>query len=69
MTEENKYQSDQNRNEKMQSFINDIDTQILMLDDRQEILMYACAMLATTRRIFDTHLGVDGRKEMFRGLI
>jgi hypothetical protein len=30
--------------------------------------MLACAMLQRTKEIFDAILGVEGRKEMFRGL-
>ena len=39
--------------------------QILMTDSREEVLMMACAMMQRIREIFDTQIGVEGRKVMF----
>jgi hypothetical protein len=46
-----------------------IDQSITLTDDRNELLMLACAMLQRTREIFDGTLGVEGRKEMFKDLV
>jgi hypothetical protein len=46
-----------------------IDGSIQLTNDRQEMLMLACAMLQRTREIFDGTLGVEGRKEMFKDLV
>jgi hypothetical protein len=43
-----------------------IEKQILMCDDREDLLMMACAMLQHVRTIFDQEIGVNGRKEMFK---
>ncbi len=40
-----------------------------MCDDREDLLMLACAMLQRTREIFDTELGEDGRKQMFQDYV
>ena len=46
-----------------------IERQILMCDNREELLMMACVMLQRTREIFDQELTVDGRKRMFEELV
>jgi len=46
-----------------------IDNSIKLTDDRNEMLMLACAMLQRTKEIFDGTLGVEGRKEMFKDLV
>jgi len=46
-----------------------IDRSITLTDDRNELLMLACAMLQRTKEIFDGTLGVEGRKEMFKDLV
>ena len=46
-----------------------IERQILMCDNREELLMMACVMLQRTREIFDQELTVDGRKRMFEDLV
>jgi hypothetical protein len=53
---------------RMETMMTVIDTAILSTDNRNDQLMLACAMLQRTREIFDMTLGVEGRKEMFRGL-
>lgn len=45
-----------------------IERQMLMCDDFNDQLMLASAMLVTVKDIFDLHIGVAGRKEMFKGL-
>ena len=43
-----------------------IDQSITMTDDRNEILMLACAMMERSKNIFEAELGVEGRKQMFK---
>jgi hypothetical protein len=40
-----------------------------MCDDREELLMLACAMMTTVKGIFDVELGEDGRKRMFKDMV
>ena len=53
---------------RMAELMQPIDQQIMMCDDREEILMLACAMLQRVREMFDSQLGKDGRKLMFKEL-
>jgi hypothetical protein len=46
-----------------------IEKQILMCDNRQDMLMMACAMLQHVNTIFGQELGEDGRKQMFRDML
>ena len=39
-----------------------IEQQILMCDNREDILMMACAMLEHVKTMLDSQIGVDGRK-------
>ena len=45
-----------------------IDQSIMLSDNRNEILMLACAMMQRTREIFDQELGTKGRKLMFKDM-
>lgn len=53
---------------RMSELMAPIDQQLLFCDDRQDELMLACAMLQRVREIFDTQLGIQGRKKMFLDL-
>lgn len=46
-----------------------IDEAIQLTDNRNDMLMLACAMLQRTREIFDSTLGEEGRKKMFEDLV
>jgi len=46
-----------------------IDRQIMMCDDREDLLMLACAMMTTVKGIFDVELGEEGRKRMFKDMV
>ena len=46
-----------------------IDGSIQLTDDREELIMLACAMLQRTREIFDSTIGVEGRNTMLQGVI
>ena len=53
---------------RMSELVRPIDEAILMCDDRKEVLMLASVMLIQLKDIFDTQLGVQGRKQMFKDL-
>lgn len=54
---------------RMREMMTPIDQCIQLTDDRDDMLMLACAMLQRTREIFDAELGERGRKQMFRDLV
>jgi len=55
--------------QRMSELMHPIDQRILMCDDREDLLMLACAMLQRTREIFDAELGEEGRKQMFQDYV
>jgi hypothetical protein len=40
-----------------------------MCDNREEILMLASMMLISIKDIFDAQIGIEGRKDMFKGML
>ena len=46
---------------RMGELIRPIDQQLMMCDDRQELLMIACVMLQRVTEILDQHIGREGR--------
>ena len=54
---------------RMSELMEPIDQQLFMCNDRQDELMLACVMLQRVREIFDTQLGIEGRKKMFMDLV
>jgi len=54
---------------RMNELMEPIDRQIMMSDNRQELLMLACAMQQRTREIYDAELGIEGRKQMFKDYV
>jgi hypothetical protein len=46
-----------------------IEQQILMCDNREDILMMACAMMQRTHEIFVNELGEDGAKIMYKDYV
>ena len=55
--------------QRMTELMAPIDKQIMMCDDKQELLMLACAMLQRTTEIFDDMLTKQGRIKMFQDLV
>jgi len=55
--------------QRMAELMEPIDRQILMCDNREELLMLACAMLTSVKDIFDQEIGPDSRKQMFKGFV
>ena len=43
-----------------------VEQQIMMCDDREDLLMMACAMLQRVNEIFTQELGEHGRDQMFQ---
>ena len=58
----------QNRNveKRMTELMAPVEQQIMMCDDREDLLMLACAMLQSVDEIFTQELGERGRDQMFR---
>lgn len=54
---------------RMQELMGPVERQIMMCDNREELLMIACAMLQRTTEIFESELGIEGRKKMYKDLI
>ena len=51
-----------NITDRMIELMQPIDQQIMMCDNKNDVLMLACAMLEKTKTILDAQIGVDGRK-------
>ena len=47
--------------ERMKELMIPIDQQIMMCDDKEDILMLACIMLETSKRMLDAQIGFNGR--------
>lgn len=58
-----------NIQQRMAEIMELIDGSIQLTDDREELIMLACAMLQRTREIFDSTVGVEGRNTMLQGVI
>ena len=54
---------------RMRELSKPIDEALLMCDDREEILMLASVMMIRLKNMFDSQIGVEGRKTMFKGMI
>jgi hypothetical protein len=54
---------------RMRELSKPIDEALLMCDDREEILMLASVMMVRLKDMFDSQIGVEGRKTMFKGMI
>ena len=50
--------------ERMRELCKPIEQQILMCDDREDILMMACAMLQHVKTMMDSQIGIEGRKQI-----
>ena len=52
--------------DKMSELITPIHQQIMMCDNRNELLMLASCLMVATKDIFDQEIGIEGRKKMFK---
>jgi hypothetical protein len=53
----------------MEELMELIDGSIQLTDNKEELIMLACAMLQRTRELFDATIGVEGRNIMLQGVI
>jgi hypothetical protein len=54
---------------RMMEMMEPVDKCIQLTDSHEDMLMLACAMMQRVREIFDSQIGIEGRKEMFKELI
>jgi hypothetical protein len=54
---------------RMMELMEPIDRQIMMCDNRHDLLMLASAMMVTIKDIFDNEIGEDGRRQMFKDFV
>lgn len=52
---------------RMRELCRPIEQQILMCDNKEDILMMACAMLQHVKTMMDSQIGVEGRKQILEG--
>lgn len=55
--------------QRMQELMAPVEQQIMMCDNRQDLLMMACAMMQRTHEIFLHELGEDGTKLMYKDYV
>jgi len=53
----------------MSELMGPVERQIMMTDNREELLMMACAMMQRTTEIFESELGIEGRKQMYKDMV
>jgi hypothetical protein len=53
----------------MAELMEPINRQIMMCDNREDILLLASAMIVTVKDIFDNQIGEEGRKLMFKDFV
>ena len=51
---------------RMRELCKPIEQQILMCDNKEDILMMACAMLQHVKTMMDSQIGVEGRKQIIK---
>ena len=51
---------------KLRELMKPIDSQIMMCDDKNDILLFACAMVTRASRILDEQIGIEGRKQIMK---
>jgi len=54
---------------RMQELMEPVERQIMMCDDRHDLLMMACAMMQRTHEIFLNELGEDGARLMYKDMV
>jgi len=54
---------------RMKEIMELIDGSIQLTDNREELIMLACAMLQRTTELFDETIGPEGRNIMLQGVI
>ena len=51
---------------KLHELMKPIDSQIMMCDDENDLLLFACAMVTRACHIMDKQIGVEGRKQIMK---
>ena len=51
---------------KLHELMKHIDSQIMMCDDKNDVLLFACAMVTRASRILDEQIGIEGRKQIMK---
>jgi hypothetical protein len=54
---------------RMEELMAPVERQIMMCDDRHDLLMMACAMMQRTHEIFEMELGKEGARLMYKDLV
>lgn len=54
---------------RMRELSKPIDEALLMCDDREEVLMLASVMMIRLKNMFDSQIGIEGRKKMFKDMV
>lgn len=54
---------------RMSELMAPVEQQIMMCDNREDMLMMACAMMQRTHEIFVNELGEDGSKLMYKDFV
>ena len=57
---------DESVKKRLLELMNPIDQQIMMCDDRKDLIMMASCMMIYAKDIFDNEIGIKGRKRMFK---
>ena len=52
--------------ERMRELCQPIEQQIMMCDNKEDVLMMACAMLQHVKTMMDSQIGVEGRKQIIK---
>jgi hypothetical protein len=58
--------NDHDVKKRMMELMEPINRQIMMCDNREDLLMLASCMLVSVKDLFDNEIGVEGRKKMFK---
>lgn len=58
-----------NVQQRMAELMEPIDRQIMMCDNRNDLLMLASAMMVSVKDIFDNQIGEEGRRQMFKDFV
>ena len=51
---------------KLYELMKPIDSQIMMCDDKNDVLLFACGMVTRACYIMDEQIGVEGRKQIMK---
>jgi hypothetical protein len=61
--------NDHDVKKRMMELMEPINRQIMMCDDREDLLMLASCMMILVKDLFDNEIGEEGRKLMFKDLV